>query len=99
MRLVQTWGVLFPDELGAYTALYVKHKKKGVLFTLPEPSDFVLTAPNGNTLETCLAQIDECTLMIRDVLKSVAVGLHRQAALSLLTHSRGILASCPPAPD
>ncbi|KAL7717682.1 VHS domain-containing protein [Entamoeba marina] len=90
MRIVQTWGMLFPDELSTYTALYIKYKKKGVIFHLPEPTDMELTTRNGNTFEICIEHVTESSLLIDDIINNLHHGFNRQAVESLYTHANEI---------
>ncbi|KAL7722216.1 VHS domain-containing protein [Entamoeba marina] len=90
MRIVQTWGILFPGELGSYTAMYIKYKKKGVIFHLPEPTDMELTTRNGNTFEICLEHVTESSLLIDDVVNNLKHGFNKQAAESLYAHANEI---------
>ena len=86
MRIVQTWGVLFPNELGCYTLMFLKYKERGVIFHLPEPSDYRLTQHN-DTINTYMEQVEECSFFINDAVMCINRGLNKKNYQSLLKYS------------
>ncbi|ELP85692.1 hypothetical protein EIN_410310 [Entamoeba invadens IP1] len=88
MRIVQTWGVLFPKQLFDYTNMYMKYKKKGVTFVLPEPTDFELYIHPDNGLGNCIEKITEAILMIDDALDHIYDTHHIKSAKIIIQHAQ-----------
>ncbi|BFU21522.1 hypothetical protein EHI8A_176360 [Entamoeba histolytica HM-1:IMSS-B] len=87
MRIVQSWGILFPQEFKVYTEMYMKYKKTGVQFHLPELTDLEYVHKDGNILENYVEKVSECILMIDDAMVNLKENVHRQSAEVLLKHA------------
>ncbi|ELP90463.1 hypothetical protein EIN_017720 [Entamoeba invadens IP1] len=71
MRIVQTWGILFPVELIDYINMYNRTQKKGVVFVKPTTTDFELYIQPPDGIQNCIDQISETIKMIDDTLEHI----------------------------
>ncbi|KAL7716775.1 VHS domain-containing protein [Entamoeba marina] len=72
MRILQSWGPLFPNELVDYQLLYDKYVSKGVIFPTPEKLPVNVKMDHTEIeqqLDDLINDIEECTELIFDALE------------------------------
>ncbi|EKE37466.1 hypothetical protein ENUP19_0061G0065 [Entamoeba nuttalli] len=84
MKIVQSWGQMFPDDLYEYSQMYDKYISKGVIFPLldfddPEDVAAIETLTTNKVVEETIeekmkrsaSEINECSELIHETLKKV----------------------------
>ena len=87
MRIVQSWPILFPTEFKPYKDMFLKYKKKGINFILPDLTDFEIVIHKGNELENYVEKVSECMMMIDDAVYNLEHQAHVHSAELLLIHA------------
>ncbi|KAL7722036.1 VHS domain-containing protein [Entamoeba marina] len=91
MRILQSWGPLFPNELVDYQLLYDKYVSKGVIFPTPEKLPVNVKMDHTEIeqqLDDLINDIEECTELIFDALEEKLGSVQLQSAKAL--HKRAV---------
>ncbi|BFU24473.1 hypothetical protein EHI8A_003390 [Entamoeba histolytica HM-1:IMSS-B] len=87
MRILQTWGPLYPNELYDYQLMYDKYISKGVYFPvldkLPEQAQPEHSETLADDLEKSTKEINECSELIQDALENTGASVRTQSVKAL----------------